>query len=77
MLLDIPDLPNFHIRGTLVSVSADTKGAHGIGGFMSPSANKFCRLCLIHRSEINLKSNIDQLVLRDRNNYDLAAVASN
>jgi hypothetical protein len=32
MLLDIPDLPNFHIRGTLVSVSADTKGAHEIGG---------------------------------------------
>ncbi len=77
MLLDIPDLPNFKFRGTLVSVSADTKGAHEIGGFMSPSAKKLCRLCLIHRSKINFKTNIDQLVLRDRNNYDQAVVASN
>jgi hypothetical protein len=68
MLLDIPDLPNFHIRGTLVSFSSDTKGALEIGGFMSRSANMFCHFCLIHRSEINLKSNIDQLILRDRNN---------
>ncbi|EFX81173.1 hypothetical protein DAPPUDRAFT_317930 [Daphnia pulex] len=76
MLLDIPDMQNFCIRGTLVSVSADTKGAHEIGGLMSPSANKFCRLCLIHRSEINFKSNVDQLVLRDYD-YDQAVVASN
>lgn len=65
MLLDIPDLPNFRIRCTLVSVSAETKGSQKIGGFMSPSANKFCHNCLIHRSEINFKSNVDQLVLRD------------
>lgn len=76
MLLHIPDMPNFCIRGTLVSVSADTKGAHEIGGFLSPSANKFCRLCLIHRSEINFKSNVDPLVLRDYD-YDQAVVASN
>lgn len=44
---------------------------------MSPSANKLCRLCLINRSEINLKSNVDQLDLRDRTNYDQAVVASN
>lgn len=60
-----------------MSVSADTKGAHEIGGFMSPSANTFWRLCLILRSDVNFKTNIDQLVLRDRNNYDQAVVASN
>lgn len=42
MLLDVPDLTYFRIRGTLVSVCGDTKGAHEIGGFMSPSAKKFC-----------------------------------
>ena len=52
ILLDITDLSNFRIRGTLVSVFADTKGAHEIGGFMSPSENKFCRLCLIHQKWI-------------------------
>jgi hypothetical protein len=76
MLLDIPDTHFFCIRGTLVSVSADSKGAHEIGGFMSPSAKRFCRLCLIHRSVINFKSNVDQLVLRDYD-YDQAVVASN
>jgi hypothetical protein len=42
MLLNVPDLPYFRIRGTLVFVRGDTKGAQEIGGFMSPSANKFC-----------------------------------
>jgi hypothetical protein len=31
MLLETPDLPNFRIRATLVSVSTDTKRAHEIG----------------------------------------------
>jgi hypothetical protein len=43
---------------------------------MSPSVNKFCLFCLIHRSEINFKSNVDQLVLRDYD-YNQAVVASN
>ena len=77
MLLDVADLADFRIRGNLVSVCADTKGAHEIEGFMSPSAKKFCRLCLIERPKINFKSRIDELVLRDRNNYDEAVVASN
>jgi hypothetical protein len=37
MLLDVPDLPNFRVRETLVSVCADTKEAHEIGGCTSPS----------------------------------------
>ncbi len=77
MLLDVADLADFRFRGTLVSVSADTKGANEIRGFMSPSAKQFCRLCFIERPEINFKSRIDELVLRDRNNYDEAVVASN
>jgi hypothetical protein len=77
MLLDVADLADFRIRETLVSVCADTKGAHEIGGFMSLSAKKFCRLCLIEHPEINFKRRIDDLVLRDRNNYDEAVVASN
>lgn len=76
MLLNVPDLPNFRIRGTLVSVCGDTKGAHEIGGFMSPLAKKFCRLCLIERPDINFKSSIDELVLRNRTNYDEAVIAS-
>jgi hypothetical protein len=42
MPLDVPDLPYFRIRGTLVSVCGDTKGAHEKGGFISPSAKKLC-----------------------------------
>jgi hypothetical protein len=57
MALNIPDLHNFRIRGTIVSVYWDTKGAHEIGGFKSQSDNKFGHLCLIDRPEINLKSN--------------------
>ena len=45
MQLDIEDYPGFKIRGTIVSFCADTKGAHQIFGFLSPSANLFCRLC--------------------------------
>lgn len=55
MLLGIPDFTNFRIRGTIAGVCADTKGAHEIGGFFSPSANRFCRRCLITREEIKQK----------------------
>lgn len=44
MHLDIPDLPGgLRIRGTIAMLCADSKAAHEIGGFMSPSANRFCR----------------------------------
>ena len=32
MLLDVGGLDNFRIRGNIVSVCADTKGAHEMGG---------------------------------------------
>lgn len=51
MLLDIPHRPGFRVQGTIVTLCADTKGALEIGGFMSPSATKLCRLC-----EISIKS---------------------
>jgi hypothetical protein len=38
MLLDIPYRPGFHFQGTLVAFCVETKGAHEISGFMSPSA---------------------------------------
>ncbi|XP_045023276.1 uncharacterized protein LOC123467391 [Daphnia magna] len=76
MLLGIPDFTNFRIRGTIAGVCADTKGAHEIGGFLGPSANRFCRLCLITREEIKQKSCFDQLEMRTRENYDEAVEAS-
>jgi len=72
MALDVNDIADFRLNGTIVSACANTKGAHEIGGFMSPSATKFCRLCLISRSDINHKWLLDDLELRTRKNFDLA-----
>lgn len=53
ILLYLPHRPNgFRIHGTIVNVCADTKGAHEFGGFMSPSADRLCRICLIERKDI-------------------------
>ncbi|KZR96990.1 Uncharacterized protein APZ42_008362, partial [Daphnia magna] len=52
MLLDIKHRPGFRVHGTIVTLCADMKGAHEIGGFMSPSATSFCRLCDIKRPDI-------------------------
>jgi hypothetical protein len=76
MLLGIPDFTNFRIRGTIAGVCADTMGGHEIGGFFSPSANRFCRLCLITREKIKQKSCFDQFEMRTRENYDEAVEAS-
>ncbi|MFO0089362.1 MAG: hypothetical protein ACK518_00865, partial [bacterium] len=76
LALNVPELGPFSIKGTIVGFCGDTKGAHEIGGFMSPSANKLCRLCLINRAEINVKSRISDLDFRTRENYDAAAAAS-
>lgn len=72
MLLDIDDLPGFRIKGSIASVCADSKGAHEILGFMSCSAEKLCRLCLISRSEILECKTIGSLTLRNRENYEEA-----
>nr|CAH0106788.1 unnamed protein product [Daphnia galeata] len=76
MLLNIPGLPNFRVRGTIAAVCADTKGAHELGGFLSPSANKFCRLCLIDRKDIRFCSCINPLIMRNRTNYENAVKES-
>ena len=59
------------VHGTLASVCADTKGAHEMFGLMSPSADKFCRLCLISRKEILSHPTAESVDLRNRKDHDL------
>ena len=40
------DAEDVHLRGSLTSVSGDTLAAHEMFGFLFPSADRFCRLCL-------------------------------
>ncbi|KZS17764.1 Uncharacterized protein APZ42_016191 [Daphnia magna] len=70
MLLDIPSRSNFRVHGTIATLCADTKGAHEIGGFMSPSATKLCRLCNIERSAIPNHATTDSIVFRTRQSID-------
>ena len=70
MLLTIPGRPNFRVQGTIAISAADTKGAHELGGFMSPSCDKFCRGCLISRRDIRQHPTSKSLVLRNQTNYD-------
>ncbi len=63
--------PGFRIRGTIVSFCADNKGAHELGGLMSPSCDRFCRICLIRNIDIRSHSNADNLELRTPENYDV------
>lgn len=74
MLLNIDDSPGFRIRGTIASVCGDSKGMHELFGFMSCSADKFCRLCLISRSQISSCTTLDKLDPRNRTNYDEAVL---
>ncbi|KAJ8018461.1 hypothetical protein HOLleu_43537 [Holothuria leucospilota] len=39
------------VHGTLTSVCGDTMALHDLFGFLSPSANKFCRMCLAGRND--------------------------
>lgn len=73
MKLEVDGMPNFRLNGTLVQVCADTKGTHEIGGFMAPSANKFCRLCLTSRNEIRFKITYRDFNMRNRINHDTLA----
>ena len=69
MLLNADGMPGFRLRGTVICLCSDTKGAHELGGFMSSSANCLCRLCLITRREIPLLSAVDKNLARNRKNY--------
>jgi len=42
----------FVLRATIACVVADGLAAHQMFGFLGPSANHFCRLCMIHRSDL-------------------------
>ena len=74
--IKIKELPDFTFNGDLATVCADTKAAHEIFGFMSPSSNCFCRVCLIKRKEIILKKTIWALTMRTRDHYTAAALAA-
>lgn len=69
MKLNIPGLLDFYIRGTLVHLCADSKGAHELHGFLSPSANMFCRQCLIHKAAIRQHVHIRSVEMRTVENY--------
>lgn len=77
MLLNIPNRPGFRIHGTIITFCADTKGAHELGGFMSPSANKLCRLCEIRRLDLKNHSTTDSVVMRTRDSIDEAVESVN
>ena len=71
MKLDLSDFPDdFIVRGTVVQLTADTKGAHKLLGFIGPSANCFCRQCLINRTDIIKNKRPSQLKMRTIENYD-------
>lgn len=42
------------LHGSLVSLSGDSLAAHDLLGFMSPSANRLCRLCKASREDIQV-----------------------
>jgi hypothetical protein len=69
MLLDIPHPPGFRVHGAVVNLCADTKGAHEIGGFMSPSATKLCRLCGIKELISEIIPRLTMFVLRSRHRF--------
>ncbi|KAJ1531357.1 hypothetical protein ONE63_000041 [Megalurothrips usitatus] len=47
----------FVLRAVLSGVTADTLAAHDLLGLLSPSANRFCRRCLVSRQEIRADAN--------------------
>lgn len=58
------------VFGTLSSVYGDSLAIHELFGFFSPSANKFCRMCLAHRNEINFNFDESYFTLRDIEGHD-------
>lgn len=44
---------DFVLRASIATVSADTLAAHELFGLLSPSANLFCRDCMISRHELH------------------------
>lgn len=59
----------FVLRATIACVVADGLAAHQMFGFLGPSANHFCRSCMIHRSDL-LKGRVAIKTSRTREMYD-------
>lgn len=59
----------FVLKATIACVVADGLAAHQMFGFLNPSANHFCRLCMIHRSDL-LKGRVEIKISRTRELYD-------
>lgn len=60
----------FRLRGVLVSVLGDTLAIHDIFGLLGPSANLFCRTCLITRKDLVMGALGDNYVHRTANNVE-------
>ena len=59
------------LHGIVVAFSADNLGAHSLFGYLeSFSANRMCRFCLAHKSEIQELFHEKYFILRTRDSYD-------
>lgn len=72
MLLDVPDEAGLRLRGTIVNVCADPKGAHQLFGFAGTSFDQFCRIRLISRSDLTSVSKVGSFSMRNKENYNAA-----
>ena len=70
MLIEPTGKPSFHLRGTVVYVSADSKAFHELSSLMAAGEDKFCRACLISRKEIRFHATTRELILRSEDNYE-------
>ncbi|KAJ8039915.1 hypothetical protein HOLleu_14068 [Holothuria leucospilota] len=61
------------IHGSLVSFSGDSLAAHDLLGFMSPSANRLCRLCKATREDIQVHFLEDDFEQRTPDDHDECA----
>ncbi|KAK3910157.1 Ras-responsive element-binding protein 1, partial [Frankliniella fusca] len=52
VVVDVPEGGTYTIRACLVCLCADSLAAHALLGFMSPSAKKFCRLCMLSLDDL-------------------------
>ncbi|XP_041474010.1 uncharacterized protein LOC121422851 [Lytechinus variegatus] len=58
------------VHGTLISFVGDSLAVHDILGFLSPSARKLCRLCLVTREEIQTNFSDEDFQLREMEEHD-------
>ena len=64
------DGKNVQVHGTLTTLSADSLAAHEMLGFMSPSANRLCRLCLSTRDDIQSRFDEGDVQMRNIEEHD-------